>query len=284
MRVGPKEAMEGATRLGIMSPLENVPSGVLGSNDVTAMDMAAAYSTFANRGIKVPPVLVTKITRADGTVLYQHQHEQTKVLEAGVVDTLTSILEQAIQRGTGTRAKLDRPAAGKTGTTDDNRDAWFAGYTPQLATAVWVGFPELGPDGKQIQLRPPRTAITVTGGSYPAQIWQHFMSAALAGTPVIPFEAPTTTTTIPPFVAPPPKPGPGPNQPVPEVVGLSAEEATAVLQLAGFVGNAVPAPKGAKPPGTVILQSPAGGASAPRGSRVSIEVAEGKAGNDDKDD
>ena len=76
MRVGAKEAMEGATRYGIMSPLENVPSGVLGSNVVTAMDMAAAYSTFANRGIKVPPVLVTRITGADGTVLYTQQHQQ----------------------------------------------------------------------------------------------------------------------------------------------------------------------------------------------------------------
>ena len=129
MRVGPKAAMEMATRMGIRSPLEPVPSAVLGSNDVTAMDMAAAYSTFANRGIRVPPVLVTRITRADGTVLYNHEHRQTKVLEAGIVDTVTSILEQVIERGTGTRAKLDRPAAGKTGTTDDNKDAWFAGYT-----------------------------------------------------------------------------------------------------------------------------------------------------------
>jgi penicillin-binding protein 1A len=280
MRVGAKAAMEGATRYGIMSPLENVPSGVLGSNDVTTMDMAAAYSTFANRGIKVPPVLVTKITRSDGTVLYTHEHEQTKVLEAGVVDTLTSILEQVIQRGTGTRAKLDRPAAGKTGTTDDNRDAWFAGYTPQLATAVWVGFPELGADGKQIPLQPPHTAITVTGGAYPAQIWQRFMSAALSGASVIEFEAPTTTTTIRPFVAPPPTSPLGPAGLVPDVVGLTEAKATADLKKAGFVVNAAPAPKGSKPPGTVIVQSPAAGARAPRGSKVTIEVAPGKTKGD----
>ena len=176
--------------------MQNVPSGVLGSNVVTAMDMAAAYSTFANRGIKVAPVLVTRITRADGTVLYTQQHQQTKVLEAGVVDTLTSILEQVIERGTGTRAKLDRPAAGKTGTTDENKDAWFAGYTPQLATAVWVGFPMLGADEKLVPMRPPNTPITVTGGSYPAEIWQRFMSAALAGRPGAEFDAPTTTTTV----------------------------------------------------------------------------------------
>ena len=204
MRVGAKEAMEGATRYGIMSPLENVPSGVLGSNVVTAMDMAAAYSTFANRGIKVPPVLVTRITRADGTVLYTQQHHQSKVLEAGLVDTLTGILEQVIERGTGTRAKLDRPAAGKTGTTDDNNDAWFAGYTPQLATAVWVGFPILGANEKLVPMRPPNTPISVTGGSYPAEIWQRFMSASLAGRPVAGFVAPTTTTTVRTFVAPAP--------------------------------------------------------------------------------
>ena len=115
---------------GIRSPLETVPSGVLGSNDVTAMDMAAAYSTFANRGIQVPPVLVTRITRADGTVLYTPRSTaRRRCSRPGIADTLTSILEQVIQRGTGTRAKLDRPAAGKTGTTDDNKDAWFAGYT-----------------------------------------------------------------------------------------------------------------------------------------------------------
>ena len=121
MDVGPANATEAATRYGIMSPLEPVPAAVLGSNDVTAMDMAAAFSTFTNRGIRVPPVLVTRITRADGTVLFSHEHTQTKVLEAGVADTVTSILEQVVERGTGTKAQLDRPAAGKTGTTDDHR-------------------------------------------------------------------------------------------------------------------------------------------------------------------
>jgi penicillin-binding protein 1A len=275
MRVGAKEAMEGATRYGIMSPLENVPAGVLGSEEVTTMDMAAAYSTFANRGIRVPPVLVTRITRADGTVLYTQQHEQTKVLDAGVVDTLTSILEQVIQRGTGTRAKLDRPAAGKTGTTDDNRDAWFAGYTPHLATAVWVGFPELGADGKQVPLQPPNTPIVVTGGAYPAQIWQRFMSVAHEGMAPLPFPQPTTTTTSRPFVAPP-KAQPGPVQPVPGVVGKPVAEAIATLRFAGFVVHEVPAPAGPGKEGVVRVQSPAAGSSAPRGSTITIEVSQGK--------
>jgi len=237
--------------------------------------MAAAYSTFANRGIKVPPVLVTRISRSDGTVLYTQQHQQTKVLEAGVVDTVTSILEQAVQRGTGTRAKLDRPVAGKTGTTNDNKDAWFAGYTPQLATAVWVGFPELGGNRELIPMVPPHTPLAVTGGAYPAQIWQRFMSAAVAGTPVIPFQAPTTTTMAPKpsGAAPPPTSVVGPPQPVPAVVGSPSDAATAVLRDAGFRVQTVPAAKGSKPPGRVMVQSPRAGSSAPRGSIVTLEVS-----------
>jgi penicillin-binding protein 1A len=272
MRVGAKEAMEGASRLGIMSPLDPYPSGVLGTNGVTAMDMAAAYSTFANRGIRVPPVLVTRITRADGTVLYTQQHQQTKVLEAGTVDTLTGILEQAIERGTGTRAKLDRPAAGKTGTTDEYKNAWFAGYTPQLATAVWVGFPALGADGELVPLVPPHTPILVTGGSYPALIWQRFMSAAHAGRPMLDFTAPTTTTTTRSFVAPAGTGELGPARPVPDVVGSKVEDARKELQAAGFVVQEVAAPAGSGRAGIVHIQSPAAGTSAPRGSTVTLEV------------
>jgi len=272
MRVGPKEATEAATRYGIRTPLEPVPSAVLGSNVVSAMDMASAYSTFANRGIRVSPVLVTRITRTDGTVLYNHEHRQTKVLEPGIVDTLTSILEQVIERGTGTRAKLDRPAAGKTGTADDNKDAWFAGYTPELATAVWVGFPQLGADRQLVPMRPPNTPFAVTGGSYPAEIWQHFMSAALDGRAVTPFAAPTTTTTIKPYVAPPPPSGLGASTPLPDVRGRDVEEATAILRLAGFRVATAPAPAGPEPPGTVVVQSPPAG-QAPRDTLVTLEVA-----------
>ncbi len=272
MRVGPGPAMDTATRVGIGSPLQAVPSAVLGSNVVTAMDMAGAYSTFANRGIRVPPVLVTRITRADGTVLFNHEHRQSKVLEAGIVDTLTSILEQAVQRGTGTKAKLDRPVAGKTGTTNDNKDAWFAGYTSELATAVWVGFPELGANGELVPMVPPHTPIKVTGGSYPAEIWHRFMSVALAGRPVVQFHPPTTTTTLPPYV-PPVARGLGPRVDVPNVIGFHIGIARDVLTFAGFNTATVPAGKTNKKKGTVVVQSPANG-TAPRGSIVTLEVAD----------
>lgn len=258
--VGPEVAMEAAAEYGIRSPLRTNPASVLGTNEVTALDMASAYATFANRGIHVPPILVTRITRADGTVLFQHEHRQTKVLDADDADVLTSILEQVISRGTGRRADIGRPAAGKTGTAQRWRDAWFSGYTPDLATAVWVGFPE-----GQISMAPPRTPILVTGGTYPAQIWQQFMAAALTNTAPSAFNAPPTssTTTVPGGVP----------TPVPDVVGETAEDAATVLNGAGFVVERVAATPGVGVSGTVVAQSPAGGATLGKGSSVRIEVA-----------
>jgi penicillin-binding protein 1A len=274
LRVGPERAMATATRLGIRSPLQTNPASVLGTNNVTAMDMASAYASFANRGVHVPPVLVTRITRADGTLLYEHEHTQEKVLDAGVADTVSSILEQVIQRGTGTRAKLDRPAAGKTGSSQKNRDAWFVGYTPDLATAVWVGFPDVGANGQLVSMRPPNTKITVFGGTYPAQIWQRFMTAALAGRPPSAFHPPTsTTTTSPPGLAPTTTAtAPRPPVAVPTVVGEKVADAVAALQAAGFTVERIPAADGSGPPGRVVAQSPVGGRTAPAGSTVRIEV------------
>ena len=269
MQVGADKAMAAATSFGVRSPLRTNPAAVLGTNEVTALDMASAYATFANRGIHVPPILVTRITRSDGTILFQHEHTQEKVLDAGVADLLTSILEQVIVRGTGTRAQLDRPAAGKTGTAQEWRDAWFAGYTPELATAVWVGFPRA-----QVSMEPPVTRIRVTGGSYPAEIWQRYMSAALAGRPPVPFTPPpTTTTTVPPGGAVTTTTAPRPTATVPNVVGSKVEEATATLQAAGFAVERIPAGPDANPPGRVMAQSPMAGSTAPVGSTVRIEVA-----------
>jgi penicillin-binding protein 1A len=270
LRVGPAEAMAAARSFGIRSPLRDNPAAVLGTNEVTATDMASAYATFANRGIHVPPVLVTRITRADGTVLFQHHHTQQKVLDADVADTLTSILEQVIARGTGTKARLDRPAAGKTGTAQEWRDAWFAGYTPELATAVWVGFPRA-----QISMEPPVTPIRVTGGSYPAQIWQRYMQAALAGTPPVAFHpAPTTTTTTPPRT---PRPttttAPRRMETVPSVLGKRVAVAIQTLQDAGFKVQRIPAEPGPGPAGRVMAQSPVAGTEAPVGSTVRLEVS-----------
>jgi penicillin-binding protein 1A len=196
--VGPDKGVQMARDLGIKSPLGAFVSAVLGSNDVTAVDMASAYGTFANRGIQVDPAMVTRITRPDGTVLYSRQPSGHRVLDEGVSDTVTAILEQVIQRGTATAARLDRPAAGKTGTADHHHDAWFIGYTPDLVTAVWVGFHR-----GQVPMEPPNTPINVVGGSYPARIWKAFMQQALAGTPATAFHPPPVGAFTPPTTIPP---------------------------------------------------------------------------------
>jgi penicillin-binding protein 1A len=195
--VGPEKGVQMARDLGIKSPLGAYVSAVLGSNDVTPVDMASAYGTLANRGVQVDPAMVTRITRSDGTVLYSRQPAGHRVLDAGTSDTVTAILEQEIQRGTATAARLDRPAAGNTGTADHHHDAWFIGYTPDLVTAVWVGFHR-----GQVPMEPPNTPINVVGGSYPARIWQAFMAKALAGTPVSPFHPPPAGAFTPPTAVP----------------------------------------------------------------------------------
>jgi penicillin-binding protein 1A len=189
MDLGPAKAVDMASRLGIRTPLHAVPAAVLGTENVTVLDMADAYATFANRGLHVTPVLVTSITRADGTVLYRSAPETAPVLDPAVADQVTWVLRQVIGRGTGTAAGLDRPSAGKTGTAEAYRDAWFVGYTPDLATAVWVGDAQ-----GQTPMVPPTTPIAVTGGSWPAQIWHQFMAPAEAPLPVRDFADPDPAT------------------------------------------------------------------------------------------
>ena len=270
LEVGTDNALTMAKKLGVTTPLETVPSAVLGANDVTVLDMASVYGTFANRGIHVAPTLVTTITTANGTVLYEHQHAQQKVLAAGLADTVSSVLTQVIERGTGRSAKLDRVAAGKTGTGQDYKNAWFCGYTPDLATAVWVGFPL-----EEVAMTPPATRIRVYGGTWPAQIWRAYMSSALANQPVQTFVEATTTTKVPP---PPTSGAPGPPVAVPNVVGMSLEDGTAALRAAGFSVARVWVASTGKPPGTITGQSPAVGASAPTGSTVSLEAEAGASG------
>ena len=170
--------------MGITAKLPQVPSIALGSAEVSVLDIATAFGTIANGGTAIEPTTIRSIELADGEVLRPEQKVSPRVLAPGNAYLITKTLEQVIQRGTGTAARIGRPAAGKTGTTNDYADAWFVGYTPDLVTAVWVGYP---------QGRVPMTnvhGIAVVGGSFPAQIWRSFMSAALEGTPVEQFRPP----------------------------------------------------------------------------------------------
>jgi penicillin-binding protein 1A len=172
------------------------------------------------------------------------------------------ILEGVITGGTGRSANIGRPAAGKTGSAQNNADATFVGYTPDRATAVWVGFPQ-----GQIPMQGPNTKITVFGGTYPARIWKGVMEAALVNIPERPFEAPratTTTSTTLPL---------GEASPVPGVSGIPLADAQAALSAAGFGITTVEVESDEFPPGTVVNQAPQAGALAPLNSKVTLEVA-----------
>ncbi len=169
--VGPQAVVEYAKRMGITSPLQPNLSLALGTNDVTALEMATAFGTLATLGVRADPIAILKVTDREGRVLEERAPRRELALSADVAYLMTDLLKGVIQRGTGTAANIGRPAAGKTGTTDDYRNAWFIGYTPYLVTTVWVGNDDNTPMNR------------VVGGNVPARIWSAFMRVAVQGTP-----------------------------------------------------------------------------------------------------
>ncbi len=145
---------------------------------VTPLDLASAYGVIANQGVRVEPVTILKVVDRNGKVLEQHTPKERMVVNEKVAFLLTDMMKGVIQYGTGTGANIGRPAAGKTGTTDEHKDAWFVGFTPDISTAVWIGFDSEG------------TLQGTTGGETPATIWRLFMTDITAKTPVKDFPRP----------------------------------------------------------------------------------------------
>ncbi len=170
---GRNHVIDVARRLGITSDMQPVPSIALGATEVSLLQLTAAYAHLAANGSVVQPYGIIQISTTSGTTLYQHQASSSAVvLSSDVVGMMNQMLMGVVNSGTGRGAAIGRPAAGKTGTTSDYRDAWFIGFTPNLATGVWVGNDN-------------NTAMKkVTGGTLPAPIWRTFMQAALANEPV----------------------------------------------------------------------------------------------------
>lgn len=178
--VGMNKVIETCRILGINSPMEPVTSLPLGAIGVTPLEMANAYATFANYGWQSEPTVIVRVTDSAGNVLLDNTPKPQLVLEPWAAASLTSVMQGVINNGTGKAAQIGRPAAGKTGTTSSERDIWFVGYVPQLATAVWVGNDNYRPLGKGS-----------TGGTFVAPIWRDFMSKALKGTPAQNFRPPS---------------------------------------------------------------------------------------------
>jgi penicillin-binding protein 1A len=194
--VGPENVVRTARAMGIKTKLEPVASIGLGSNSVSVLEMASAYATLAAGGVRAEPMAIRKVVLPNGKVdigAGWGQPKRKRVFSDGVAYAVNEILRQNVLAGTGTGADPGFFAAGKTGTTDDHGDAWFAGITPNASTVVWVGYPNA-----QISMSSVH-GITVAGGTFPATIWGLFMRAAFGGNPPGEWPAPSKPVVWQPF-------------------------------------------------------------------------------------
>ncbi len=246
LALGPEKLVAMAKSLGVGRPLPSVPSIVLGTGEVSPLEMASVYATLAADGVRHSPIFIRKVEGPDGKVLFENTPSGERVLDPQVARTVTDVLRGVVDRGTGRRAAIGRPVAGKTGTSQLWRDAWFDGYTPQLATAVWMG----SPTGQESMIDVGGTRVT--GGSFPARIFSAFMGPALAPTPATDFPSPDASAwprsdwiggqpgvlppglDLPAHLQPPP---PAPLPPVPVAAAVAPPVTTAPA------ANITPPPK-----------------------------------------
>lgn len=237
MDVGVDKVKEAAIDAGIKDDKRTyaalTPTFSLGTSSPSAIDMAGAYATFAKSGLQADTYAVTKVVE-QGQELYSHEKKTTTAFEPAVADTVTEMLERVIKEkhGTGTSAQLpgNRPAAGKTGTTDGNKSAWFSGYTPQLSTAIGMWrIDSATPGASYLEMFGTGGKKSVHGASFPAEIWKAYMSAALKGQAKEKFPEPQPlgekvtgtgatsepTYTPPPTTAPPTEPTEEPDKSTP---------------------------------------------------------------------
>lgn len=235
--IGANKIAKTARRMGIKTKLPAYPSIALGTAGVTPYEMASAYGTLATGGIYNAPVVITKVNDSSGEQIFVAKKRAKRVLKPEVAYAATNVLKGVISSGTARRAQIGRPAAGKTGTSQNYRDVWFVGYTPQLATSVWVGY------------RSERTIFVngahAFGGTVCAPIWADFMKSALRGKRKLDFpKAKQPKYNASKFHIPVSKP--------PSVVGMSLSAAKKKLDGIEITVNYV---YSSKPKGTVVKQS-----------------------------
>lgn len=185
LKVGVKKVVTMAHKLGVKSELTENPAIALGGlkHGVNALEMAGAYGTFARRGAQIEPWAIDRVLDSSGALIEKTKPAKKRVMAQNDADTINSILQSVVTRGTGTRARIGRPVAGKTGTAQDYKDAWFVGYSPDIAVAVWMGY---------MTPRPMTSVhgVRVTGGSLPTTIWASFMRSIIGEYPYSRFSKP----------------------------------------------------------------------------------------------
>lgn len=302
--VGAEKVVETAESMGLSAGISPVPAIALGGleHGVSPLEMAEAYATLAANGTHAEPYGVMSVTQAKEGTDVRSDLESTKpktdkALSPAVAYLTTDILTGVIKRGTGKSAAIGRPAAGKTGTTQEYRDAWFVGYTPQIATAVWVGYPDSQREMKDVH------GIRVTGGSLPAKIWARFMKEAVKGTEETGFTRPSglqsvkictqsgglaaqfcTSTAAALMIAEHmPESCPIHIAPVKVVVpsfkGMAKTDALAAISRLGLTVSVVERPVAGVSAGIVSTQTPVAGTTVDAGSRVELCVSSGAAEN-----
>ncbi len=303
--VGVGKVTEVAKKMGMPEWVINQnPAIALGgfTNGPSPLDMASVYSTFANGGMHCPPEAITRVTDASGKIIDQYVPKPQQTISEATAYIVTDVLQDVIRYGTGTRAAINRPCAGKTGTASSYRDAWFCGYTPGLAAAVWVGYPK-----GQISMYNVH-GIRVAGGTFPAQIWARFMSRATANMPEGSFVKPrggienvlvcTDSGLLPskycpdveyrPFLSSkvPTQKCPLHKSPgivaIPNVVGLPERAAIDKLDQAHFGHSSTYREDGRGVRGIVTAQVPGAGERARQGVVIQITVSTGGAGSSSK--
>jgi penicillin-binding protein 2D len=259
---GAQKVSEVARRMGITSEIPAYPSIALGSQNVTPLEMASAYGTLATNGLHYEPVAITKVVDRHGETVFEVDPQPERALEPEIAYETTNVLRGVITGGTARRADIGRPAAGKTGTSQNYRDAWFVGYTPDLVTSVWVGYyqeekPMLNVGGRR-----------GFGGTLAAPIWAQFMRTALDGLPKLDFEKvgkPVYTFKQEPLTVD-----------VPNLVGMTLAQARTVIEETGLGLAAAEVYHDSAPPGTIVAQNPAAGFKASPNDMVTVQVSKGK--------
>jgi len=271
LATGPENIVDMAKRMGITeSALEPVLSIVLGASAVSPLEMASAFSNFATNGLHADDYLVQRITDYTGEVIYQREPELTQVADPGIFAAARRALRRVPSEGTAARAfsgfpYLDR-IGGKTGTHQQYLDAWYVGFTPDFATAVWVGY-----ESEQIPLVDVvirgQNYSRIFGGTIPAPMWREFMTIVMDGFPATQF--PEEPPNMSQYLVPPPTT-------VPSVVGLTEAAAKKELTMEARLNVSVEMVPSLEEAGIVVRQAPGAGATVRQGSFVTIYVSSGE--------
>ena len=265
--VGGEKLAYTAKRLGINSYLEPVISLTLGAGAVTPIEMASAYSSFATNGVLAPTYLIERIEDSDGNIIYQHiVSQRVSIPDPGAAAAVRKTLEVAAQRGTGTRAVLDdRPIAGKTGTHQGFREAWFIGFIPQYTSSVWIGFAEEQLPLTNVEING-EIISNVSGGRVPAPMWKEFMSKVVEDLEVV--DWPDDPSDIEKYYE-------IPTVFIPQLLGLNVLDAEEIA-FSNYLLPKIKLIDSDEIPGLVLTQSIEKDEEVPEGTEITLEVSGNK--------